>query len=113
MSKGLGSKLDQRDNSPEFKQLGFLHPQSRTIKYPPQENQHDFRSKPKYSYTKKINLKLMTQRRDKLGTSPISNEGSPRSDARISPRNKSSNNMDQYFMNLRKKANNTDLIGHD
>lgn len=38
MNKALGSKLDQRDNSPEFKQLGFLHPASRKIAYPAQEN---------------------------------------------------------------------------
>lgn len=31
----LGNKLDQRDNSPEFKNLADLHPDSRTIKYIP------------------------------------------------------------------------------
>jgi len=31
----LGNKLDQRDNSPEFKNLSDLHPDARTIKYMP------------------------------------------------------------------------------
>jgi hypothetical protein len=33
MNKALGSKLNQRENSPEFKKLGELHPAGRTIKY--------------------------------------------------------------------------------
>lgn len=97
----LGNKLDQRDNSPEFKKLAQLHPDARTITYIPQENKVDFRSQPKYSYTNKINLKL---KRDKLSSSPITN--SPR-DSR-SPRNRTSN-TEGYFLNLRKKSNNTEL----
>ena len=29
----LGKKLDQRDNSPEFKKIADLHPEARTSKY--------------------------------------------------------------------------------
>ena len=108
MNKALGSKLDQRDNSPEFKMLGFLHPQSRTIKYPAQDNQHNFRSQPKYSYSKKTNLKLFNQKRDKLGTSPVTYKDSPRSGGG-SPR-VSGVGLDQHMMNLRKKANNTEIM---
>ena len=102
VKKSLGAKLDQRDNSPEFKKLSCLHPQARAASYLPQENKIDFRSQPKYSYSNKINLKL---KRDKLSSSPATK--SPRADSK-SPRSRN-NGVDGYFLKLRKQSNNTEL----
>lgn len=98
VNKSLSSQLDQRENSPEFKKLSYLHPEERTIAYIPQDNKESFRSQPKYVYSNKVNLKLT---RNKLSSSP-GNQQSPRADKTFSPRHSMTCNVDGYFMNLRK-----------
>lgn len=109
ITKSLGSQLDQRDNSPEFKQLTYLHPKERTLSYIHQDNKDSFRSQPKYGYNKNVNLKLM---REKLISSP--HKESPTGERQVlSPRHSINSNIDGYFLNLRKQSNNTELNSPD
>lgn len=56
-------------------------------------------------YSHKVNLKL---KREKLASSPANQ--SPRGERpTISPRNSMTTNVENYFLNLRKQSNNTEL----